>query len=81
MLNPALAEMAATERIAALRAAAAKRSSRPRRSIPTETTARHAPRRSGRFGHLADAQRAIGWFLISLGLRLAVPRTRTGSAR
>jgi hypothetical protein len=81
VLNPALAEMVANDRITELRAAAAKRSSSARASAGAETGAPHASSRSNRHAHLANSQRAIGWFLVSVGLRLALPRTRAGSAR
>jgi hypothetical protein len=81
VLNPALAEMVATDRITELQRAAAKRSLCARSSVHTETVARQASSRSVRHAHLANSQRAIGWFLVSVGLRLAVPRTRTGSVR
>jgi hypothetical protein len=117
VLNPALTEMVAGDRITELRRAAAKRSSRPaaeyRSSRPAaeypssrvtaeypssrvtaeyrswrpgasalvEATAWPASSRSIRHVHLANPQRAIGWFLVSVGLRLALPRARTGSVR
>ena len=81
MLNPALAEMMASDRIMELQGAARQRSLRARASVPAETAAPPASSRSIRHDHLANSQRAIGWFLISVGLRLALPRTRTGSAR
>ena len=81
MLNPALAEMMASDRITELQGAAAKRSLRARASVRAETAAPPASSRSTRHARLANPQRAIGWFLVSVGLRLALPRTRTGSAR
>jgi hypothetical protein len=80
-MNPALTEMVAKDRITELRVAAAKRSHRAGRSVPTDTAPRHASSRSTRHVHLANPQRAIGWFLVSVGLRLALARTRTGAAR
>ena len=70
MLNPALTEMVASDRIRELQAAAAKRSSPVR-----------PPARSIRPVPVANPQRALGWFLVSVGLRLALPRARTGSLR
>jgi hypothetical protein len=81
VLNPALAEMMASDRIMELRGAATKRSLRARASVRAETAAPQALSRSVRHDHLANSQRAIGWFLVSVGLRLALPRTRAGSAR
>jgi hypothetical protein len=79
VLNPALLEMAARDRIAEMHRAGAKRPGGTRGDLAdadwfdTPPVPRH-PR-------IANRQRAIGWFLISVGLRLAVPRTRTGSGR
>lgn len=81
MLNPALAEMMANDRITQLQAAAAERSSSARASVRAETAAPPASSRSIRHAHLTNSQRAVGWFLVSLGLRLALARPRTGSAR
>jgi hypothetical protein len=81
VLNPALAEMMASDRIMELQRAATKRSLRARPSVPAETAGPQALSRSVRHDHLANSQRAIGWFLVSVGLRLALPRTRAGSAR
>ncbi len=71
MTNPALAEMAARDHIAELRRAAGRRSV----ARAAETTAVRTARPRG------NPQRTIGWFLISVGLRLAVPPSRAGSAR
>jgi hypothetical protein len=109
VLNPALTEMVAQDRIRELQAAAAKRSSPVRPPVSTHTaakrsspvrvqtaaqrpllvrpfgrseTAAHQPSsRAIRHAHLANPRRAIGWFLVSVGLRLALPRARTGSVR
>lgn len=80
-MNPTLAEMMANDRITELRRAAARRSSCAGPSVATEIAAPRASYRSVRHEHLVNSQRAVGWFLVSVGLRLAVPRTRTGSAR
>jgi hypothetical protein len=80
VLNPALAEMVATDRIRELERAAAQRSLCSLRfSVPTETAAPRASSGSIRHAHLGSSRRAIGWFLVSVGLHLALPRTRTGS--
>jgi hypothetical protein len=81
VLNPALAEMVATDRIRELERGAARRSLRARSSAPAETAAPQASSGSLRHAHLANSQRTIGWFLVSVGLRLALPRTRAGSVR
>jgi hypothetical protein len=81
VLNPAVAEMMASDRIVELQAAAAKRSLGARASVRAETAAPQALSRSVRRDHLANPQRAIGWFLVSVGLRLALSRTPTGSPR
>ncbi len=81
MLNPALTEIMANDRLKELQQTGPNGSSRTR-SLPTEiATAPRASLRSIRHDRLVDSQRAIGWFLVSVGLRLVVPRTRTGSAR
>jgi hypothetical protein len=81
VLNPALAEMMAKDRITELRRTAAERRSCTDPSVPSESAAPRASSQSSRHARLANAQRAIGWFLVSVGLRLALPRTRTGPAR
>jgi hypothetical protein len=79
MLNPAFAEMEARDRIAERHRATTKRGSRgcPARDETEDPTARPSVRRARR----ANPQRAIGWFLVSVGLRLALPRSRAGSSR
>jgi hypothetical protein len=79
MMNPALIEMMAKDRSRELQAVAANRPSRS--VVRTATVTRPALSRSGRHVRLANPQRAIGWFLVSVGLRLAMPRTPTGPAR
>jgi hypothetical protein len=78
-MNPGLVELMAQDRTTELRTAAANRSLRC--SAPTEIAARATSSRSNRHVRLGNPQRAIGWFLVSVGLRLAMPRTPTGSAR
>lgn len=80
MLNPALVEMAARDRIAEMQRAGAKRGLGTGSYPAADTTASQAPRLT-RHARRADLQRAIGWFLVSVGLRLALPRTRAGSGR
>jgi len=81
MFNPALTEMMARDRIAELQRADAKRSTRSRSSVPGAITSSPRPPVSVRPGRLANSQRAIGWFLVSVGLRLALPRAGSGAAR
>jgi hypothetical protein len=79
VLNPALAEMVASDRMNELRRTGPRRSSRARSVVASEAASPQAALR--RDDHLANAQRAIGWFLVSVGLRLALPRARTGAVR
>jgi len=81
MLNPLWAEIAVRDRIAELRRASAKRSPGERAYLDTDTSRSVAPRWSTRRARQAHPQRAIGWFLVSVGLRLALPKARGGSAR
>jgi hypothetical protein len=81
MLNPALAAMMTGERIAELQRADTRRSTRPRSSGPVAVTSSSRPPVSVRPPRLANRQQAIGWFLVSVGLRLALPRAGAGSAR
>jgi hypothetical protein len=78
-MNPGLIEMMAKDRRMELRAAAAHRASSF--AVRTEIATRPASPRSTQHVRLANPQQAIGWFLVSVGLRLAMPRTRTGPAR
>lgn len=78
-MNPGLIEMMATDRRTELRAAAASRASRS--AVRAQIETRPASSRSSQHVRLANPQQAIGWFLVSVGLRLAMPRTRTGPAR
>jgi hypothetical protein len=78
-MNPGLIEMMAKDRRTELRAAAANRASSS--AVHTEIATRPASARSTQHVRLANPQQAIGWFLVSVGLRLAMPRTRTGPAR
>ncbi len=65
MTNSALLEMAARDRDQMRRGGCAARTSAP---------ARRRPRPAG-------PQRAVGWFLVSVGLRLVLPPARAGSVR
>ena len=78
-MNPALMEMLATDRIRQLPRANARPAGHGRCSVPGDV----GPARplSARRDPLASPQHAIGWFLVSVGLRLALPRSGPGSAR
>jgi hypothetical protein len=80
VLNPALMEMAARDRIAELQRAGAERTLSSGSYRAADITASQTPHLT-RHARRTDLQRAIGWFLVSVGLRLAVPRTRVGSGR
>ena len=82
MLNPALVEMQARDRISEMRRVGATRSS-GMSSYPTvgNTRATRAFVWSLPAARRTEPRRALGWFLVSVGLRLAVPRPRGGSAR
>jgi hypothetical protein len=75
VLNPALMEMVARDRTAEMQRTRAKR------SLGADTTTSQTPSVTIRPARRADLQHAIGWFLVSVGLRLALPRTRAGSGR
>jgi hypothetical protein len=81
VLNPALLEMAARDRIAEMHRAGAKRLVGTRSYLAADTTSSHTRRFSIRHAGRPHPQRAIGWFLVSVGLRLALPRARAGSGR
>jgi hypothetical protein len=78
-VNPALLEIATRESITELHRASAKRSRGARYDLAD--TDRLYPPPASRHPRLANPQRAIGWFLISVGLRLAVPRTPSRPGR
>jgi hypothetical protein len=83
MNNPVLIETAAKQRLADLRRTG-ERSIIPRQrervsSWPTTRVNGRTAFANGR--RVVDARQATGWLLVSIGLRLAVPRPRAGSAR
>jgi hypothetical protein len=87
-MNPALVEMAAQDRIAELRRTAARRPLATRSYLTAPTTLSQPPRSSIGRAPRTDAeqartnpQQAVGWFLVSVGLRLALPRARAASNR
>jgi hypothetical protein len=76
-MNPPLIEMMAHIRMADMRQAAVTRSGTSRRAViarPAGTTSSPVWRGTG---SPAAARRAIGWFLVGVGLRLAVSRTQS----
>jgi hypothetical protein len=81
MLNPALLEMAARDRTAELQRASTRRSLGARSNHAVDAARPHTARLSLRHARAAHPQQAIGWFLVSVGLRLALSRTRTSSGR
>jgi hypothetical protein len=78
-VNPTLTQMVAQTRMTDMRRAAARTSDGTRRSRSGVGT-RPLPSQTGA-ACPAEVRRAIGWFLVGVGLRLAVPRTRPASAR
>lgn len=81
MLNPTMIEMLAQDRITDLRRGAANRSCVARSNVALVTVGSQTLPGPSRQAHLANPRRAIGWFLVSVGLRLALARTPPGSAR
>jgi hypothetical protein len=72
-MNPAMMEVMAQTRMTGMRQAAADRSRRTWQPVTGGGTCpSRAPTGPTR---PAEARRAVGWFLISVGLRLALPRT------
>jgi hypothetical protein len=80
VLNPALLEMFARDRTAEIQRAVAKQSFGTGSPISATTTKTGTPW-SSRPAHRPHPQQAVGWFLVSIGLRLALPRARNGSGR
>jgi hypothetical protein len=83
-MNPALMEMVAQAKSSERRSAAATRSARLWGAASAGASASDEIQawtlRSGTDRSIA-ARRTIGWFLVRLGLRLALPRPGTASAR
>jgi hypothetical protein len=76
-MNPTLMEMVAQARVTEMRQAGSARCGRAWEGaggMPAEGRARAVPARPA-------ARRAIGWFLVRLGLRLALSRPFAASAR
>jgi hypothetical protein len=80
-MNPAVAEMLAHTRMADLQRAAVAPSAFSRRATTDgPVRARRPGAQAGAAGPEA-ARHAIGWFLVGVGLRLALPRPRSASTR
>jgi hypothetical protein len=81
MLHPALVEVMARDRMTELQRAGAKRSFGTRSHVVADRTESRTAGVSIRHSRRASPRRAIGWFLVSVGLRLAVPPARPRSVR
>jgi hypothetical protein len=80
-VNPTLTQMVAQTRMTDMQRAAARASDGTRlRSSRSAVGTLPLPSQTGESCPTA-ARRSIGWFLVGVGLRLAVPRTRPASAR
>jgi hypothetical protein len=82
-MNPAMMESMAHSKMADLRQAAERRSGARYRSVALEgaggsaiSTGRDRPETD----RPETVRRAIGWFLVGVGLRLAVPRRNAAAA-
>lgn len=73
-MSPAMMEMVAQARVTEMRQAAAKRSPGARRPVAKSARRNRAPAEKTMSIRLGAPRRAIGWYLISVGLRLALPR-------
>ena len=79
-MNPATMERVVQTRITEMRRAAVKRSGGCQSPVaPRAGRTRHQAQ--SRVAFPAAPRRAIGWFLVRAGLRLAMPRPRPASAR
>jgi hypothetical protein len=81
VLNQTLIEMMARDRIAELQRSAAKRRCGARCYDDADGTKSDTALAPIERYRRARPRRAIGWFLVSVGLRLALPRARARSAR
>jgi hypothetical protein len=81
VLNSALVEMVARDRIAEMRRAGVRPPVGTGPYLAADTTTSPSSRFPIRYARRAGLQHSIGWFLVSVGLRLALPRTRAGSGR
>ena len=77
MMNPILNELAATERLADLRRAGM----RSRFGHASDLAGIGDSSSEHRRGRVRRPQEAVGWLLVSVGLRLVVPRPPAGSPR
>jgi hypothetical protein len=80
-MNPTLIEMMARDRIAELQRSGAKRPGGARCYTVADRTKSHTAVAPIRRYRQASPRRAMGWFLVRVGLRLALPRARARSVR
>jgi hypothetical protein len=80
-MNPVVAEMVAHTRMADLQRAAVAPSAFSRRRTAVGSVTTRRPRAQAGAAGPETARRAIGWFIVGVGLRLALPRPRSASAR
>jgi hypothetical protein len=78
MMNPTMMTMVARDRVAGMQQAAAKPVG-PGWLGDAQVQPVRTPRGRTLSIHRAAPRRAIGWFLISLGLHLALPRPGTSN--
>jgi hypothetical protein len=76
-MNPALLESAANERLSDMRRAA----ERSAVAHAADLAASQAGSRERRRGRVTSPSQTVGWLLVSVGLRLVVPRTPARPAR
>ncbi len=79
-MNPFVAEMMVQSRMADLQRAAIAPSALSRRGTTVRPVSTRGPRAQVGAARPDAARRAVGWFLVSVGLRLALPRRRSASA-
>ena len=80
-MNPVVAEMVAQTRMADMQRAARAPSAFSRRGTTVGPARTRQPRAHGGAAGPEAVRHAIGWFLVGVGLRLALPRPRSASAR
>jgi hypothetical protein len=80
-MNPATMERVVQTRIIEMRRAAAKRPFGGRRPVARRTAGTRRPLAQSGVAFPAAPRRAVGWFLVRVGLRLALPRPRSASAQ
>jgi hypothetical protein len=80
-MNPALTEMVAHTRMADMQRAAVSRSVLSQRGVIVRRVAKSASPLPRSVARPTAARRAVGWFLVGVGLRLAVARPRPAATR